>query len=179
MYVPDRNLWSVASSTIATLRQARHRRWIDAGEEAPQAPSTQGDRPATNRSTTAATRTSDRDHTPQSSDPSRHRPRPPGQPSKPDSHRLKRKSRRCRRYGDQAVTHPRGRERLVGADRRLSGRRAAGRPLAEILIIPGQGFCALPARYGTESGTAETLVAALERDRLIIANDAGLEISRR
>jgi hypothetical protein len=59
--------------------------------------------------------------------------------------RLKEASRLRGCNGDQAVTR---REAANGssADRRLCGPHAAERRFAEILLIPGQGSCTLPAR---------------------------------
>jgi hypothetical protein len=58
---------------------------------------------------------------------------------------------------------PRGRERLISVDRRLCGPHAAGRPLAEILLIPGQGSCTLPAPCGTATPVSRVPVGSRKR----------------
>jgi len=65
----------------------------------------------------------------------------------------------------RSSSHPtRGRERLISADRRLCGPHAAGRPLAEILLIPGPESCTLPALSRSGLGAASMLVATTKQD---------------
>jgi len=59
----------------------------------------------------------------------------------------------------------RGRERLVSADRRLCGRHAAGRSLAEILLIPGPGLRTLSAQRETPCGLTRSIAARPKEGR--------------